>query len=99
MPVVKRTISIPEDVFAAAEAAGSRLGLSRSELYARAVRRYVTELDADMVTRRLNDVYGTEDSGLDPLLAEAQTASLDKDELLDDWTDDDRSDHGRGNRP
>lgn len=83
MPTVKRTISIPEDIFAAAELTGKRLGLSRSELYSRAVSQYIKEQDAGMVTQRLNAVYGAEDSVLDPLLAEAQAASLN-----DDWADD-----------
>lgn len=40
--VVKIAVSIPEDVFAAADAEAARRGLNRSALYTEALRRLVT---------------------------------------------------------
>lgn len=59
-----------------------RLGLSRSELYARALRDYLAEHGTEGITERLNEVYGEdrEESGLDPVLAELQRCSLERGE-------------------
>jgi metal-responsive CopG/Arc/MetJ family transcriptional regulator len=38
---MKTTVSIPDDVFEKGEKAAKRLGMSRSELYAKAVEAYV----------------------------------------------------------
>lgn len=53
---VKTAISIPDKVFAKAEALAQRLGKSRSRLYADAVSEYVANHDPDSITERLNRV-------------------------------------------
>ncbi len=73
---MKTAISLPDDVFAAAEDLASRLGISRSQLYASAVARFVETMRAEGVTARLDVVYETEPSGLDPLLQSAQLSAL-----------------------
>ena len=54
------------------------LSISRSELYARAVRVYVEDLRRQDVTERLNAVHGAEPSRLDPVLAAMQARSLER---------------------
>ena len=49
-----------------------RLKVSRSELYARALGEYLTKHRPDQVTQRLNAVYATDDSALDPALGAVQ---------------------------
>jgi len=78
---VKTAISIPDEVFEAAEKLAARLGLSRSQLYATAVREYVQLRDRRAVTAQLDAVYEHADSGLELQVAEAQAASLDD----EDW--------------
>ena len=73
---MKTAISIPDPIFAAAERVAMRLGMSRSELYARAVSRFVDAHRDEIVTEALNAVYEEEVSRLDPVLASMQTASL-----------------------
>lgn len=73
---MKTAISIPDDVFAAAEELAGRLGMSRSQLYATAVAEYVEAMRAEGVTARLNEVYPAEPSAVDPVLHEAQLAAL-----------------------
>ena len=73
---MKTAISIPDSVFAAAEATSSRLGMSRSEFYAKAVQAFVDAHQATDVTEMLNKVYANEPSTLDPVLAKMQFASL-----------------------
>lgn len=73
---MKTTISVPDDLFRSGDALAKRLRVSRSELYARALAEYVAKHRADQVTQRLNAVYASEDSRLDPALAAAQTRAL-----------------------
>ncbi len=77
---MKTAISIPDPLFAAAEQLAQRLGISRSELFQRAVQQFLEEHKSDGVTEALNRIYAVEDSSLDPVLHEMQVASLPKDE-------------------
>ncbi|HLN48847.1 MAG TPA: hypothetical protein VK251_05010 [Steroidobacteraceae bacterium] len=80
---MKTAISIPDAIFDEAERVAKRRGLSRSELYAKAVDQYVKSERFLGVRERLDVVYGRdgEESTLDPALAAVQSASLDE----DDW--------------
>jgi len=73
---MKTAVSIPDPVFDAAEKVAGRLGLSRSELYARAVAEFVRRHREDEVTRALDKVYAQDSSRLDPILERIQFASL-----------------------
>ena len=77
---MKTAISLPDGVFDAAERVAKRLGISRSELYARAVARFVEEHRGDKVTEALDRVYAESDSRLDPALTRLQAASLPPDQ-------------------
>lgn len=81
LQVMKTAISIPDDVFDAAEELAARLGVNRSELYSRAVSEYLEEHLDRVVTDRLNELYDEEGSELDPTLARMQAASVGS----DDW--------------
>ncbi len=80
--IVKTAISIRDDIFEAAERTAATLGLSRSELYARAVAEFVEQCSGDRVTERLNEVYGDDGSSsdLDEVLAALQFHSLSAEE-------------------
>lgn len=73
---MKTAISIPDPVFEAAEKLAQQLGVSRSELYSTAVLTYVESHRDDDITERLNEIYSTEDSSLDPLIQQMQALSL-----------------------
>ena len=70
---MKVAISIPDEVFEAAEKASARLRIPRSRFYAEAVRAYARAHSGDEITRRLNDVYSREASDVE---AEVEGASL-----------------------
>ena len=72
---VKTAISLPDDLFAAAEALAGRLGLSRSQLYATALARFVAEQERAAVTARLNAVYAA--VAADPAAAAEDAADRD----------------------
>lgn len=78
---MKTAISLPDDVFAAADDLASRLGVSRSELYATAVAKYVEEMRSQGVTAQLDQVYAAAESQLDPALRAAQLSAL----TAEDW--------------
>ncbi len=73
---MKTAISIPDDLFESADALAEELGVSRSELYARAVEEYVAKARGSDITAKLNEVYADEPSGLDPELRSAQARSV-----------------------
>ncbi len=77
---MKTAVSIPDELFESAEGLARRLGMSRSELYAKALRDYLREHRGEGITERLDEVYGAEESGLDPVVARLQGRSLPEDE-------------------
>jgi len=54
---MKTAVSIPDDVFQAAEQMAHRLDYSRSRLFTEAVCLYLDTRGGDSVTAALNDVY------------------------------------------
>ena len=77
---MKTAISIQDDIFEAAEKTARELRISRSELYAKAVREFVARHSGKNITQRLNRIYGDEgeESALDYRLAEMQSRSLER---------------------
>jgi hypothetical protein len=53
---VKTAVSIPDQLFADAESAARRLGLSRSKLYARALEQFLAQQETDPVTAKLDEM-------------------------------------------
>ena len=65
---MKVAISLPDEVFEAAERVSRRLRVSRSRFYSRAIEEYVKKHGRDDVTDRLNAVYRKASSRLDPAM-------------------------------
>ncbi|MFB2837103.1 CopG family ribbon-helix-helix protein [Floridanema evergladense] len=78
---MKTAISLPDSVFEEAEALAKQLGLSRSELYTKALQAYLQKYNRNQLLNKLNQVYSEESSELDPLLAKMQFMSLPR----EDW--------------
>ena len=79
---MKTAISIPDDLFETAERLAGRMGISRSELYQRAVRKFVQDNRQEAITETLNRVYDDEPdiSRLDSVLETIQVLSIPKEE-------------------
>jgi len=75
---MKTAVSIPDRVFQSAENLAARLGVSRSELYARALASLVEHYREDVITSKLNEIYGKdgEDSSLEKELGVLQARSI-----------------------
>ena len=71
---VKTAISLPDDTFRRVDDAAKRLGVSRSEFFARAAERWLDSLDDDGTTDAINRAI----AGLDPdhQFTEAAAAAL-----------------------
>ena len=57
---MKTAISIEENLFREAEAWARKLGVSRSQLFARAVAEYVRRRENEELLRRLNEAHADE---------------------------------------
>ena len=73
---MKTAISLPDALFASAEALAERLGVSRSHLFATALAEYVAKHQGRKVTARLDALYASEPSAVDPAARRAQRNAL-----------------------
>lgn len=76
---MKTAISLPDDLFASADAYAQRAELSRSELYVRALREYLERHDQDRVTAQLDAVCAEVDTRLPPEFARGARRLLERD--------------------
>lgn len=77
---MKTAISVPDSVFEAAEQLAHQLGLSRSELYAKAVEEFIRAHKNQGITEKLDEIYGQNSASIDPELIQLQLASIPKEE-------------------
>jgi len=77
---MKTAISIPDALFEAGEQAARQKAISRSELYAAALKEYLAARSQTEVTARLNEVYAEQPGSLDSAIADMQDASLGEEE-------------------
>ena len=75
---MEAAVSILDPVFHSAEELAARLGISRSELFCRALREMLDKQDAAAIIAQLDAVYGDAeaDAGLNPALATIQWHSI-----------------------
>jgi metal-responsive CopG/Arc/MetJ family transcriptional regulator len=52
---MKTAISLPDDIYAQATRRAAELGISRSEFFARAARRYLDELASQSLTQQIDE--------------------------------------------
>ena len=63
---MKVAVSLPTELFERADESAARLGLNRSQLYARAIAEFLSSEDPDPITTRLDELaddLATEDGG------------------------------------
>ena len=76
---MKTAISIPDEIYHSADQLAKRLGISRSELYSKAVSNYINAHKNEAVTKALDQIYAKEKSEIDPVINVMQLSSLPKD--------------------
>ncbi|PJZ68461.1 ChpI protein [Leptospira perolatii] len=55
---MKTAVSIPDALFKAVEETAKRLGIPRSQLFAKALEEFIRSHSKQSVTERLNEIYG-----------------------------------------
>jgi len=60
-PAVKTALSVPAELFDQGEAAANELGLSRSGLYASALKDYLKRLEQEKIRASLEEAYAEPD--------------------------------------
>jgi metal-responsive CopG/Arc/MetJ family transcriptional regulator len=75
-PGMKTAVSIPDPLFKEAERLTKRLRIPRSQLYARALEEYIKRQKSKGIKEALDEVYSTEASELDPVIARLQAEAL-----------------------
>lgn len=73
---MKTAISLPDGLFKTADDLASRMGVSRSQLYATALAEYVAKHQTRRVTERLDSVYAVEPSGVDADVKKGQRRAV-----------------------
>ena len=77
---MKTAISIPDKLFIAADQYAENHGFSRSNLYAKAVAKFLEQHPDDHITNQLNKVYTNQNSKLNKTLSSMQFNSIEKEE-------------------
>lgn len=73
---MKTAVSIPDDLFRAAECAAADMGVTRSKFFALALTEYLQRIRDEEVTRRVNEVLAEEPAQLDDELRRYQYRHL-----------------------
>ena len=73
---MKTAISLPDDLFVAADTLAGRLGVSRSRLVALALAEFIAKHRSSKVTERLDAVYAAEESSVEKPLQRAQRKAV-----------------------
>ena len=79
---VKTAISLPDDTYEQASRRAAELGISRSEFFARAARRYLDELASHSLTQQIDEALQTADDDSSGAAAAAGRRYL---AAQDDW--------------
>jgi metal-responsive CopG/Arc/MetJ family transcriptional regulator len=77
---MQTAISLPDPIFEAAESLAQQMGVSRNELYTKALQAYLKKHSPAEILQQLNRIYTTQSSELDPALAQMQFLSLPSEE-------------------
>lgn len=73
---MKTAISLPDDVFEAADALAKERGVPRSQIYVLALRSYLEQQRGEKVMEQLNEYYANEKAVIDPKLKKLQSKAL-----------------------
>ena len=73
---MKVAVSIPDNIFEAAELLAKQRRVPRSQIFSEALAAYIESRGSEAVTSKLNEVYGKQSNLVDPGLAQAQLDSI-----------------------
>jgi metal-responsive CopG/Arc/MetJ family transcriptional regulator len=75
---MKTAISLSDSLFKHADITAKKLGISRSSLFARALKEYLEDHNPIEVTKKLDQIYADSSNSLDPIIYQMQSDSISK---------------------
>ncbi len=82
---MKTAISIPDDLFVSAENTAKKLGIPRSQLFARALEEFINNHSNEKITEKLNEVYSDSANKVDKSISNVSVLNLRKGLKNDSW--------------
>ncbi|TGM17226.1 ChpI protein [Leptospira stimsonii] len=82
---MKTAISIPDELFKTAEKTAKKLGIPRSQLFAKALEEFIQSHSKESVTEKLNKVYSSKSKELKSNITDLSVDSLRKSLKNDSW--------------
>ena len=82
---MKTAVSLPDNLFKQAESTARKLKMTRSRLYATALKEFIDRRKAEAITQKLNEVYSKEPAEIDPALYAAQLRAINLANGEDRW--------------
>lgn len=73
---MKVAVSVPDNIFEAAERMAKQRSVPRSQIFSEALAAYIESRGSEAVTSQLNEVYGKQQVSIDSGLAQAQLDSI-----------------------
>ncbi|EPG50480.1 CopG family ribbon-helix-helix protein [Leptospira kirschneri] len=82
---MKTAISIPDELFKAAEKTAKKLGIPRSQLFAKALEEFIQSHSKESVTEKLNKIYNRKSKELKSNITDLSVELLRKSLKNDSW--------------
>ncbi|WOT12346.1 ribbon-helix-helix domain-containing protein [Leptospira interrogans] len=82
---MKTAISIPDELFKAAEKIAKKLGIPRSQLFAKALEEFIQSHSKESVTEKLNKIYSNKSKETRNNITDLSVESLRKSLKNDSW--------------
>ncbi|EMO90609.1 hypothetical protein [Leptospira noguchii] len=82
---MKTAISIPDKLFKTAEKIAKKLGIPRSQLFAKALEEFIQSHSKESITEKLNKVYSNKSKELKSNIVDLSVESLRKSLKNDSW--------------
>ncbi|OOV42157.1 ChpI protein [Leptospira kirschneri serovar Pomona] len=82
---MKTAISIPDELFKTAEKTAKKLGIPRSQLFAKALEEFIQSHSKESVTEKLNKIYNRKSKELKSNIADLSVELLRKSLKNDSW--------------
>ena len=82
---MKTAIALPDQLYIEAEETAKSLGISRSQLYAKAIEEFISTHKMDRLTEQLNEIYSSTDTKSESIISMAGLEAIRELTQNDSW--------------
>jgi metal-responsive CopG/Arc/MetJ family transcriptional regulator len=82
---MKTAISIPDELFLSAENTAKKLGIPRSQLFAKALEEFIQNHSKEKISEKLNEVYSNNGNKIESTISNISVSNLRKSLQNDSW--------------